>query len=203
MSSMNVLPIDLGPAAGEVVRLLPGIRDDQLDDPTPAWGTVARLLDHLVGLTLAFRAAAGKQPDLAPGGPDPSDGPPDDWLDRLPRQLDELVAAWRAPAAWEGTTTVGGATLPAQLAGQVVLDELVLHGWDLARGTGQEFRCDDASLEAVLAFTAASAEPGGEEERDGLFGPVVAVPTDAPALDRALGFAGRDPEWRPPSDASS
>ena len=33
--------------------------------------------------------------------------------------------------------------------------------------------------------------------RAGLFGPVVKVPDDAPAFDRVLGLAGRDPGWRP------
>ena len=81
--------------------------------------------------------------------------------------------------------------------GMVALDELVLHGWDLAKATGQPFRCDPASTAAVLEFTAASARPENAAGREDLFGPVVPVPVDAPALDRALGFAGRDPAWSP------
>jgi hypothetical protein len=34
--------------------------------------------------------------------------------------------------------------------------------------------------------------------RDGLFGPVVEVPDDAPLLDRVIGLTGRDPAWSPP-----
>jgi uncharacterized protein (TIGR03086 family) len=86
--------------------------------------------------------------------------------------------------------------------GIVALDELVMHGWDLAKGTGQSFSCDPASARAVLAFAADTAKPENAKMRDGLFGPVVDVPTDAPDLDRALGFAGRDPAWTPPSSAA-
>jgi hypothetical protein len=37
-------------------------------------------------------------------------------------------------------TPVGGVTLPGEIAGQVALDEIVLHAWDLARGTGRRHR---------------------------------------------------------------
>ena len=85
--------------------------------------------------------------------------------------------------------------MPAEIMGTVALDELVLHGWDLARATGPPYTCDPASSAAVLAFTSASARPERAASREGLFGPVVEVPEDAPAFDRALGFAGRDPGW--------
>ena len=101
--------------------------------------------------------------------------------------------AWREPSAWEGLTEVAGVRMPAPQMAVVALDELVLHGWDLARSTGQSFTCTPANTAAVLEFTHASAQP--DRARDGLFGPVVDVPADAPAFDRALGFAGRDPAW--------
>jgi hypothetical protein len=41
------------------------------------------------------------------------------------------------------------------------------------------------------------SEPGQEEARAGLFGPVVEVPDDAPLLDRVIGLTGRDPAWSP------
>lgn len=69
-------------------------------------------------------------------------------------------------------TEAGGVTMPAETIGTVALDELVLHGWDLARATGQPFSCDPVSSAAVLAFTAASAQPEHAAGRDGLFGPV-------------------------------
>ena len=73
----------------------------------------------------------------------------------------ELAAAWRDPAAWEGMTEAGGLRMPADVMGAVALDQLVLHGWDLAGATSQSFTCDPASTAAVLAFTGASARPPG------------------------------------------
>jgi uncharacterized protein (TIGR03086 family) len=193
--------LDLDPAAREVARLLDTVTDDQLGDPTPCPGTpVAALLDHLMGLCSAFTLAAQKTTADHGGS-----GPPvaraahldPEWRALLPQRLRELVQAWRDPAAWEGMTEAGGLTMRAETTGLVALDEIVLHGWDLARSTGQSFTCDPASAAAVLAFTQASAEPERAAMREGLFGPVVPVPDDAPAFDRALGFAGRDPNWTP------
>ena len=189
--------LDLGPAAREVIGLLDGVTEDHLPGPTPCADTsVAMMLDHLMGLSLAFTEAAQKTNHGASAPPESSAEHLDpDWRSVLPQRLDELAEAWRDPAAWEGMAEAGGVTMPAEEMGAVALDELVLHGWDLARGTGQPFTCDPASTEAVLAFTEQSAQPEFAAGREGLFGPVVDVPGDAPAFDRALGFAGRDPAW--------
>jgi len=197
------LVLDLGPAAAEVARLLDGVSDDQLGDPTPCPGTpVAGLLDHFMGLTLAFTWAAHKAHIPESGGPAPGGGAAADldpaWRSVLPQRLGELAEAWRAPAAWEGEAEAGGVTLPAEQMGVVAVDELVMHGWDLARATGQAFTCDPVSTAAVLAFTTEAAKPENADSRQGLFGPVVDVPHSAPPLDRALGLAGRDPSWTPP-----
>jgi uncharacterized protein (TIGR03086 family) len=85
--------------------------------------------------------------------------------------------------------------LPGAVAAMVATDELVVHGWDLARATGQEYRPDPAALRSALAFLTETAR-GPEEERAAIFGPVVPVPGDAPLLDRAIGLSGRDPRWR-------
>ncbi len=192
--------LDLDLPARQLTKLVNGVRDDQLAASTPCERyTVGELLDHLMGLTTAFRNAATKSGSDRPSGPGQGSAArlDPDWRTRLPRQLEELVAAWRDPAAWDGMTEAGGVTLPADVMGSVALDELVMHGWDLARGTGQSFVCDPASAKACLRFTSAMSAPGEEAGRDGLFGPVVEVPSDAPLFDRALGFSGRDPSWTP------
>src|SRR5690348_11033342 len=126
---------DLEPAARRLVALLDGVPDAALAAPTPCSDLpVAGLLDHLVGLSEAFRCAAAKHP--SPGVPHASaDHLDPDWRLVLPEKLDALVAAWRDPAAGEGVAAAGGVEMPAATMAVVALDELVLHGWDLARAT--------------------------------------------------------------------
>ncbi len=187
---------DHGPTAAQVKAVIEGIRDDQLTAPTPCEGTpVAQMLDHLVGLTFAFRLAAEKDtggPTSQAPRPSADDLDPE-WREKLPQLLDELVAAWRKPDAWVGETQAGGVTLPAQVMGAVALNELVIHGWDLARATGQAYQPDPAALAVSMSMF-----PEGQNEgTPGMFGPPVPVPADAPLLDRVIGASGRDPGWTP------
>ena len=85
--------------------------------------------------------------------------------------------------------------MPSEVAGAVALDELVVHGWDVARAIGRPYSVEPELLEAVHAFVAPLAEPDPPMPREGLFGPPVAVPADAPLLDRVIGLTGRDPAW--------
>ena len=53
-------------------------------------------------------------------------------------------------------------------------------------------------LEPATRAVAQTAEAIDDPQaRNGLFGPVVPVPEDAPLLHRVLGGAGRDPGWSP------
>jgi uncharacterized protein (TIGR03086 family) len=180
--------------------LIRGVPEDRLHAPTPCPAySVGDLLDHVGGLSIAFTMAARK----STGGRG-SEGPAgdtsrlgDDWRDRIPADLEALAAAWTEAEAWTGMTEAGGVQLPGEVAGVVALDELVVHGWDLARATGQPYEPDQASLEAVHGFVSQFSGPGHEAEREGLFGPEVDVPDDAPLLDQVIGMAGRDPRWSP------
>ncbi|MFG3129602.1 TIGR03086 family metal-binding protein [Streptomyces tendae] len=188
--------LDLGPQTRILSRLADGVRDDRLADPTPCPDLAVRnLLGHLTGLAVAFRDAArkdlGPTTDTSPDASVPDVGP--GWREELAKVLGELADAWREPGAWTGTTRAGGIDLPGAVAGAVVADELVIHGWDLARATGQEYAPDPAALQAAYGLLAAAAE---ESDRDaGMFGTVVPVPADAPLLERAVGLSGRDPGW--------
>ncbi|PZT77491.1 MULTISPECIES: TIGR03086 family metal-binding protein [unclassified Streptomyces] len=194
---MDTQPLDLEPAARRITAQLDAVDDSALGAATPCPGvTVGALLAHVEGLALAFRDAARKEL-----GPSTDTAPAVEsgvleagWRTALPAALDALVAAWRAPAAWEGMTRAGGVDLPGQVAGMVALNELVLHGWDLAKATGQPFGAEDAHLHSSLALL---AELGGGPPAASPFGPPVPVAEDAPLLDRAVARSGRRPDWRP------
>lgn len=189
--------IDLEPAARRLGALVEGIDDASLDRPTPCPEyCLGDLLEHVGGFALAFRAAATKTgAELAGGGPAGDAARlPADWRTRIPQDLVAMAEAWRDPAAWTGMTEAGGVQLPGEVAGLVALDELVIHGWDVARASGRSYEVTGPELEAVSAFVAPMADAPAEE-RAGLFGPPVAVPDDAPELDRVLGLTGRDPSW--------
>ncbi|WP_210769257.1 TIGR03086 family metal-binding protein [Occultella kanbiaonis] len=194
--------IDLTPSTTRLAALIPAVREEQLDAPTPMGTPVLQLMNHLLGLTVAFRDAAAKiEGPTTSTPPAPILDPlPEDWRERLTDQLGHLVLAWRDPAAWDGMTMAGSVRFPAQACGLVALDEVLLHGWDLARATGQEYRPTDAEAEAVLPIVTPDPDPQvAAAEREGMFGPPLSVPTDAPLFDRVLGLAGRDPGWSPPA----
>jgi uncharacterized protein (TIGR03086 family) len=193
--------IDLHPATQRVGEIVRGVSDEQLTAATPCPDyTLGDLLDHVNGLSVAFTAAARKE--TLPGaqsGPSADAGRlGDDWRDRIPQLLDGLADAWQQPEAWTGMTQAGPVELPGEVAGLVALNEVVLHGWDVAVASGQPFDLDEASLQAAHDFVAQFSGPGHEEDRAGGFGPEVDVPADAPLLDRLLGMAGRQPRWSPP-----
>lgn len=192
--------LDFEPATLQLTKVVAGVREDQLADPTPCADTpVAALLDHIHGLALGLAIAGTKELDQLPeGGAAPKASAaelPDDWRTEIPVRLEGLAAAWRSPGAWEGMTQAGGVDLPGEVCGLVALDEVIVHGWDLAVATGQPYDVDPELLAAVHGWVATFEPP--PDAAGGLFGPRVPVPDDAPLLDRTLGLTGRDPSWSP------
>ena len=187
--------IDFGPAARTMAALVTATSDDQLERPTPCPDyRVADLLDHIGGLTVEFTWAARKQPTPGSGGPQ-ADGSrlEPGWRQRIAGDLDDLVAAWAEPAAYQGETHAGPIDLPAPVAAQVALNELVVHGWDLAQATGRPYDADPVAVAVCTDFVASFDAPADDD--GGLFGPPVTVPATADPIDRLVGLTGRRPDW--------
>jgi uncharacterized protein (TIGR03086 family) len=86
------------------------------------------------------------------------------------------------------TTPLGDMPGPA-LAGFTTLDILV-HGWDLAKATGQPATLEDTLATHVLSFAEQSITPGTRAPR---IGPALPVAGDAPLTERLVAFLGRHP----------
>lgn len=181
---------DLGPAAQEMSRIVSGVRDDQLDDPTPCadW-TVRDLIAHVHQFTSVFTDNARKRPVRPP------DTLVQDWRLAIPVQLSDLTRAWGEESAWEGGVSVGGVEMTTADNAVVAMEELIVHGWDLARATDQEVRIADASLDVFdRFFELFGPSPAGE----GPFGPHAEAPADATRLEATIARTGRDPLWVAP-----
>jgi uncharacterized protein (TIGR03086 family) len=191
--------IDFGPATATMRRLVLGTRDDQLGDPTPCPDySVGDLVDHISGLTLAFTGAAHKEP--VPGAEGGGSGDASrleaGWRLLIARDLEVLAESWRNPSAYEGMTMAGPVEMPGAEAAKVALNEIVVHGWDLAVATGQRYAADPTDLGILIEFASAFSTPETADQRGDAFGTVIEVPEDAPALERLLGMMGRRASWQ-------
>lgn len=186
--------IDLKPAARRMIEVLDGIAGDQLTSPTPCTEyTVGDLIDHVdqvahgfagfAGEDLGERDDAGAEPTAANLG--------DGWRNKLAKHLRVLGEAWEDPAAWLGTSNGAGVDLPNEVWGKIALTELVVHGWDLAKATGQPFDLPEETLRACFEHV---AEFVPDAPVEGLWGAAVEVPADAPLLDRIVAITGRTPQ---------
>ena len=167
------------------------IKPDQLSDPTPCmeWD-VRALLNHMVGGCEAIVKGASGEP--MPSF-DEGDHLGDDYVGAFDRAAKSSVEVWRAPDSFDKTFSTPWGDTPGQILFGLALSDAVVHGWDLARATGQQLTADDETAEAIYTMTTSMLEPKGGYPRGDSFGDPVDVPDDAPALDRALGYLGRDP----------
>ena len=159
---------------------------------TPCAGfDVHGLAGHMAGV-YAGSALAGRK-EGRPAGDSSPDLLGDNPAAALADPGSKLADAWGTPGAFEGTTKFGPGEMPAQMAGAITFFETLVHGWDFAKATGQEFQISDELAAASLVVAQQICNEVSRER--GAFGPEVQVSADANAFDRALGLSGRDPGW--------
>jgi uncharacterized protein (TIGR03086 family) len=189
------LHAEMADAAAETARAVGGADPGQLDKPTPCgdWDLHA-LLNHVI-LWTAHSAERRARDEPLPEDLMTTDFAADPGFGAAyAAQLDRAVGAWSDPAAWEGELKVMGSPTPAADVGALLLAEMVLHGWDVARATGQDHRVSEGTAAAVYRAVEANAELFRKYQG---FAAPVQVPGSAPVLDRALALSGRDPAWAP------
>ncbi|TDD33538.1 TIGR03086 family protein [Actinomadura sp. KC06] len=176
------------------------VRGDQWGNRSPCEKWTARdVVQHIVDMHEVMLTPLGRRLSAAPGvAEDPA------AAFGAARADVEAVLADPALSGQECDTPSGRLTA-LQHIDQVVSRDLPLHGWDLAKATGQDDTIDPADVEEASSSMDAIPEetlrmlrtPGAFGPGVEVFGPEVKVGPDASAQDRLLAFIGRDPRWRP------
>ncbi|MBA0046388.1 TIGR03086 family metal-binding protein [Mycobacteroides sp. LB1] len=158
------------------------------DKQTPnAKFTVAQLTEHLQNSITLLGGAAGADIEIASEG---------SAADRLLPQAQTAVDAWQRRGT-AGMVTMPIGEFPAEVAVRILTSELLVHAWDYAVSTGQDFAPSEALATSALESVRMIIQP---ERRDGdFFADEVSVSDDSPNLVKLIAFTGRDPDWSPAS----
>ena len=152
-----------------------------LDAPTPCdrWD-VRTLLNHMLDTQRYFTSVARGE-DASPPAPEPPDILGDDPVADFERSRAELLGAYGEPGVVEKV----GPSLGIALADQL------LHGWDLARATGQDTTMPDGLPDAAYGMIHGRLTG---DQRNGVFGPEIPVGDGASPREKLLAYTGRRPD---------
>ena len=187
-------PALMAAAAAETARVVAGAAETAALDrqtPCPDWD-LRTLLNHTILWTSysAERRAYGESvaEDLMSKDFTAEPG----YAEAYQAQIARAVQAWSDPQAWTRELGVMGSATPAADVAAMLIMEMVLHGWDVAKATGQDYHCDGDLAQAVLKTVEAQGDMFRQYQG---FATVVPVPDGASTFDRVLALSGRDPNW--------
>jgi uncharacterized protein (TIGR03086 family) len=181
-------------AIAQTEAVVAAVTPDQLALPTPCTEyDVRALLSHIAGgLTRAALVGEGDPGALA--RPAVVDGVPDDgWPGAYRAAAARATAAWTDDAKLDALVEVPWGKVPGRFAIAGYIQEILAHGWDLAKATGQETE-RDPELALWALGTARRILPPDIRGNDGVpFGPVVDAPADAAPYTQLAAWLGRRP----------
>ncbi len=168
------------------------VTSGQFDAPTPcaSWD-VRALINHTIGALHFFAGAVAGEP---PTGSTEQDYTAGDPLSAFDAGITATLQAFAAPDVGAREFTLPFGTVPGSALARMAAVDAFVHGWDLAKATGQSTDLAPGLAEELLAGL--RQMPGGPPrgaDGEGPFGPEVEVPESAPAADRLAGFLGRTP----------
>lgn len=147
--------------------------------PCPQWN-LGELVDHLIGSLNRFATAL----DVPPGNERPASA-----AEAYREVAVRVATAFGAPGALEREVRVPIGAVPAAMGLQLLSVEVIAHGWDIARASGQRPGFDDADIESAIAFSRSAFAKIPKERQP--FAAPQPVPDGAPAADRLAGLLGR------------
>jgi uncharacterized protein (TIGR03086 family) len=167
-------------ATGSIVD---AITADHWDLPSPCteW-SVRQVAEHLTGGNDIFTRALG---GVVPPGSSGADGTARAYHESAER----LLSAFRQPGAMEKAVHVPFGAVPGAVALGLRLTEVLVHGWDLARATGQTPRFPAEAAEQALSFTVPMLQRIPPDRKP--FRSPQPVDRNAPAIDRLAARLGR------------
>ena len=94
----------------------------------------------------------------------------------------DTAAAWQEDGSLEGEVAFGSGALPSEYAAAITLMEFTVHGWDLAKATGQTLDLDPqtSAMAAMVTKQAAEGAPRGSDS----FGPAMDAPAEGTSYFR-------------------
>lgn len=176
-------------AAGDLVA---AVRPEQWSGPTPCpeWN-VRELVNHMVIGNRLFTGILRGEAAVPPDALDPktNDALGDDPAAAYRGAAEDLLAAFRQPGVLEQLFQVPVGTVPGIATAQLRTVEELVHGWDLARATGQQPQFPDEIVERSLEFTRGKLADVPPDRTP--FGQPQPVPDHAPPIDRLVALLGR------------
>ena len=190
---MAAAPVDrLAEALEGTGRLVTGVRPEQWSQPTPCteW-TVRQLVNHVVGGQRVFTGILRSEPSAGPPANRPTglDVLGSDPVAAYRESADSLLSAFNEPGALQRVVRLPIGEMPGAAALHLRVTESLVHGWDLARATGQPPEFPDDLAEQALRFTRSKLADIPRRHRP--FAPAQPVAEDAPAIDRLAALLGR------------
>jgi uncharacterized protein (TIGR03086 family) len=180
-------------ALAQTEWIVAAVGQDQLGLPTPCPEyDVRTLLSHMVGGQNRIATVGEGGDGLAV--PPFVDGVPDDgWPGAFRAAAARAASAWSDDAKLDGLVEVPWGKVPGRIAVSGYLMEILTHGWDLAKATGQPTEGDPELAAYVLAIARRilPPEPRGGDEIP--FGPVIEVDADAAPYAQLAAWLGRQP----------
>ncbi|AGL13804.1 TIGR03086 family metal-binding protein [Actinoplanes sp. N902-109] len=162
-----------------VGQVISAIKPDQWGDPTPCpeWDVQALVRHMVLGNVMDTSGLLTRPPTHR------------ELLAGFDETAAALVAAFRQPGVLDRILEVPFGRVDGLMALHLRLTELLVHGWDLARATGQHVDFPDDVVAQELGFTARALAALPAPRRP--FAPAVATPETAPVLDRLVASLGR------------
>lgn len=177
-------------ALASTQKLIDGVKPEQLSKSTPCTEfDVRALLNHLVGgAYLMATVAAGKPYEPGAG---PSDLIGKDPSGAYKTAAEAAFGAFSDPEVMSKTLNFPFGAMPGAQGLGVAIMETYVHGWDLAKATGQDGTIPAQVAEFILTAMKAQPTDNLRPPAGNTFGPEVEVPDSASPSDKLVAFLGR------------